>query len=346
MKTLKQLKEENSQEVAVEAEVQDEVEQELTDSEQEVETETESEVEAEAEDEKEESKEEAEIEPWMQTEESATSDDSGFKPDSKYQAKRLRAKLEKKDDELEDLKAKIAALESGQAPRVEKPKTENIVRPTLEQYDYDEDRFNAALDEYYDKRMSNQVTNHAQKAQQEAAEKAQQEAHQNAVKSSVDNHYQKAMKLVESGKVSMELYQESDRNVRQAMERLRPGNGDLIADNIIATLDSIGADSEKVMFMLGRNDSKLDKVTSLLMQDPSGNRATAYLGMLNSEANAVSIKNRRSQAPKPAAKVDGDSNTNSEEAKLKRKWSRETDVAKRIKMKREAKKAGYDTNKW
>lgn len=343
--TLEQLKEKNAQSEEDKPITDGDINQEVIEPEVEADANKDGAVDNENEEGQETSENELTIEPWMQTEEEADSDGSGFKPDPKYQAKRLRAKIDEKDSELDELKAQIAELQKGQSTPVQ-TESKPLVRPTLEQCDYDEDEYNKRLDEYYEKKMVSTVSDHSQKAQQEAALKAQQEAKANAIKSSVDNHYQKAAKLVESGKVTQELYQQADLNVRQSLDELYRGQGDTLTDNLIATLDGIGADSEKVMFMLGRNPNKLNQFKNLLIKDSSGLQATAYLGLLNGEVNSAPMKNRRSQAPAPAAKVEGDSATNSEEAKLKRKWSKETDIQTRIRLKQEAKARGYDVKKW
>lgn len=280
------------------------------------------------------------VESWMQ-EEVATPDDgdSGFKPNREAAAvrKKLKAKLHEKDDELESLKAEIERLKSGSTTA---PQTE-LKRPKLEDFDYDEEAYNAAMDDYYDKRVETKLeSKQSVQQQREAAERQKK-----ALEEAVDRHYTRAAKLVEEGKVSEEKYTQADRAVRESFERIAKGNGDKIVDSLIKTLDSLGEGSEKVFYQLGVNPAKMQEVANLFATDPSGLSTVAYLGKL--QASISSPTKRKSSAPAPSPELKGSGSTKSPgEALLKRYKKAGSNVQARLDIKREAKRQGIDTRNW
>lgn len=281
------------------------------------------------------------VESWMQ-EEVATPDDdgdSGFKPNREAAAvrKKLKAKLHEKDDELESLKAEIERLKSGSTTA---PQTE-LKRPKLEDFDYDEEAYNAAMDDYYDKRVETKLeSKQSVQQQREAAERQKK-----ALEEAVDRHYTRAAKLVEEGKVSEEKYTQADRAVRESFERIAKGNGDKIVDSLIKTLDSLGEGSEKVFYQLGVNPAKMQEVANLFATDPSGLSTVAYLGKL--QASIQSPTKRKSSAPAPSPELKGSGSTKTPgEALLKRYKKAGSNVQARLDIKREAKRQGIDTRNW
>jgi len=287
-----------------------------------------------------EEEESEDVESWMQ-EELATPDDgdSGFKPNREAAAvrKKLKAKLHEKDDELESLRAEVERLKSGSATT---PQTE-LKRPKLEDFDYDEDAYNAAMDDYYDKRVETKLeSKQSVQQQREAAERQKK-----ALDEAVDRHYTRAAKLVEEGKVSEEKYTQADRAVRESFERIAKGNGDNIVDSLIKTLDSLGEGSEKVIYQLGVNPAKMQEVANLFVTDPSGLSAVAYLGKL--QASIQSPTKRKSSAPAPSPELKGGGSTKTPaDALLKRYKKAGSNVQARLDIKREAKKQGIDTRNW
>ena len=280
------------------------------------------------------------VESWMQ-EEVATPDDgdSGFKPNREAAAvrKKLKAKLHEKDDELESLRAEVERLKSGSTTT---PQTE-LKRPKLEDFDYDEDAYNAAVDDYYDKRFDSKLeSKQSVQQQREAAERQKK-----ALDEAVDRHYTRAAKLVEEGKVSEEKYTQADRAVRESFERIAKGNGDNIVDSLIKTLDSLGEGSEKVIYQLGVNPAKMQEVANLFVTDPSGLSAVAYLGKL--QASIQSPAKRKSSAPAPSPELKGGGSAKTPaDTLLKRYKKAGSNVQARLDIKREAKKQGIDTRNW
>ena len=289
------------------------------------------------------------VESWMQEEVATPEDDgdSGFKPNREAAAvrKKLKAKLHEKDDELESLKAEIERLKSGSTTT---PQTE-LKRPKLEDFDYDEEAYNAAMDDYYDKRVETKLeSKQSVQQQREAAERQKK-----ALEEAVDRHYTRAAKLVEEGKVSEEKYTQADRAVRESFERIANprneksmrGAGDNIVDSLIKTLDSLGEGSEKVFYQLGVNPAKMQEVANLFATDPSGLSTVAYLGKL--QASIQSPTKRKSSAPVPSPELKGSGSTKTPgEALLKRYKKAGNNVQARLDIKREAKRQGIDTRNW
>jgi hypothetical protein len=292
-----------------------------------------------------------EVEGWMQTESTENSDDqkSGFVPNAEAARKRkqnkaLRGTVAKQDSELETLREKLNAYESGNAPQVTQQESSPAPRPTREAFDYDDDSYDAAVDAWNDARFDKKMQAFSQTSvKQQQAEQVQQDAN-NAQDKSLNDHYERANTLVDSGKVSAESYQAADSAVRMAMESVFPNGGDQITNTLISTLNTLGAGSEKVMYQLGVNPQKLDELKSLLRSDPNGLKAAAYLGKLQTEVQ--SPRKRRSQAPKPGSKVEGSSNGKSSDAVAAKAYAKSTDPGTRIRLKRKAKADGVDTSNW
>lgn len=290
-----------------------------------------------------------ELESWQLTEEAEASDDdkkSGFVPDAGYAAKRLKGKLKAKDTEVDELKAKLEALQNGTAPQAQ-PVSELGPRPTREQFDYNDDAYDAAIDAWNDKKFDMKLKSHTQTSQADAAQQAQQEAYNKAQQKSLDDHYGRALKLVNDGKVSEESYNNADALVRQSLDSLKPGNGNNLANALISTLNSLGEGSEKVMYQLGVNPAKMQELKNKLSADPSGLSASAYLGQLQSQVQTPS--KRRSQAPKPSANADGEGGSSGREGTFKKAYDKAEkagDLQGKLNAKRAAKAQKVDTSNW
>lgn len=341
--SLKELKERNEAESGVEPEAVEEVAQEV---EEVVDTEPTEEVadDVEAVDETE-GDAEAEVEDWMQAEETETSESekSGFVPNHGVAAvkKKLKAKIEQKDNELEELKAQIEALKNGQGQAPAPSVTVATPRPKREDFDYDDDLYDAAVDKWNDERFEAKLNNHASQSTQ----KANQEAQKKKLEQAVETHYDRAAELVASGKVTEDAYLMADRTVRTSLDSIFKGQGDRIADMLINTLTSAGEGSEKVMYQLGVSSEKRNKMLALMSSDPSGLSASVYLGTL--QAAIGSKQKRRNTGPKPAAKVQGEGGGKGPSSALHKKYlAAGNDVQARISLKRKAKASGIDVSNW
>lgn len=288
--------------------------------------------------------EEGEQESWMQAEEAETSEDgkSGFVPNHGVAAvkRKLKAKLEKKDDELAQIRAELEAIKQGSHVQ-SAPKSDAPPRPKREDFDYDDDKYDAAIDEWNDKRFEAKLSSHSQVSQRQQQESQRAEQ----LKKTIDSHYDRAAQLVESGKVSEEDYMSADRNVRLALDEVFPGHGDSVADGLIGTLNLTGDHSEKVMFQVGRNPAVKDKLISLLRSDPNGLAASAYLGSLQNSIQSPT--KRKSNAPRPAKPVNGEGAKGGPAGVIHKEYMKATDDPQaRISLKRKAKAQGIDVRNW
>ncbi len=299
-------------------------------------------------------KDKVEIESWMQAEETETSEDEkqgGFKPNHEAASRRkkskaLRGELNDTKDENAELKARIAALESGDAPKAEQQE-QLAPRPTREQFDFDDEAYDAAVDDWNDKKLDMRLNAHTENSQAKAQQESQQRAQQETLTKNLDSHYERAQKLIDDGKITEESFRNSDVVVRRSMESIFPNGGNQIADSLISTLNSLGDGSEKVMYQLGVNPSKMQELQNLLVKDPSGLSAMGFLGQL--QANITTPKPRRSQTPSPGSKVDGEGGNNGAAGTLKKQYDKmgdNDDIQGRITLKRKARKDGVDTSNW
>lgn len=243
--------------------------------------------------------------------------------------RKLQAKLGEKDEELERLKQEVQALKQG----TQRPAQEAGKVPTLEGYDYDEAKYAAAMQAWFHSQAAN-----AANAQEYQSKKAQQ---QQALQNQVESHYQKAAELVKTHNINPDLYGSADQEFRKTIESVFPGQGDLIAERLIA---SLGEGSEKLVFSVGRNSSKKDLLKAKLIEDPNGISASIYLGGLLKDVSAPLKKTTK--APAPAARAEGGESASNNAANFKRKYEKATDPQTRFDIRREAKRAGLDTSKW
>lgn len=279
----------------------------------------------------------AEVEDWMASDESADDTNNAIWKASreKYKAK-LGKVTEKHDDEVAQLRAENAKLKSGAAPKT-------LNRPKREDYEDKEDPEEAYLDALTDFKLEQKSAKQAVRTT-EADTEAKHVAHQNKVDESVDQHYERAVKLSEQSGITAEVYQSADKTIRTAIDAVRPGAGDIIVDELISNL---GEGSEKVFYSLGVNAAKRDKLTSLLISDVSGIKAAMYLGTLKAELNAPNRK--ATNAPAPAPNLQGDGASKDPHKTLKKaydKASQSGDQQAAFTAKMEAKKAGANVKTW
>lgn len=331
-KTLDELKAENAALEAAQAETQvAEVENDETETHYEGD-------EVEAKETKTEGEVSAAPEAWMaedSEDEQASGGGAKFSDGDIAAAKRkLRAKLEKQhNEELERVKAELEALKRN----VTQPAVQSTATvPTLEQCDYDEGKYAAAMTAW--------VRSQVQGATQASEAQAQQAQQIKALEENVEAHYKRAAELVTKHNIDPDLYRSADENFRKTVERVFPGKGELIADQIIGRLSKLGPGSEKVAFQLGRSAQKREMLEVKLRQDPSGLEASMWLGTLLPEVNLPAAKKTR--APAPAARANGGQGVVSDEVNLRKKYQAENDVQKRFDIKMQAKRNGLDVKDW
>jgi len=282
--------------------------------------------------------EETEVEAWMVNEEEQTSEAKYTDSDVAHVRRKLKAKVEKKDDEIAGLKQEIeqlkqTALIGGNLPSAKKP--EPVVMPTLEAFDYDDQKYRQAMAQWVNSQVHSQI---AQVTDMGAKEHQRVQAQQ-ALESQVNSHYDRAAKLAQDNNISPDAYQSADLAVRQSIESVMPNQGDVITDELIARL---GEGSEKVMYYLGRNPTAQLELRNRLAQDPSGLNASIYLGELKGKVSLP--KKMKSKAPAPTPSIDSERGTsNADEKSYVRRYEKANDISERMKIRREMSAAGLNT---
>jgi hypothetical protein len=283
---------------------------------------------------------ETETEAWMQTEEQASENaDAKFTDGDVAAAKsKLRAKMERQhNSELDELRAEIQTLKQVNQP----VQTEQRQMPTLESSGYDEAKYQAEMQSWVTENAATSVNAVVQK-QQQAVQRQQAVQH---LESSVDQHYERAAKLVNETGIKPEVYQAADATVRQMVETVYPNGGDAVVDGLISNL---GDGSEKVMYYLGRNQKAMSELKAKFVSDPSGISASIYLGKLAGEK--LTPQKRVSRTPKPAATASGDTQGESASTrKLIEKYQRahkKGNHQESYNLRKEAKAAGVDVSNW
>lgn len=328
-KTLEELKAENAALEAEQAESKtEEVENEETDTHYEGE-------EVEAKETESDGDNVEQTEAWLaenSEDEQASSGGARFSDSDIAAAKRkLRAKLEKQhNEELERIKAELESLRRG----VTQPAVQSTATvPTLEQFDHDESKYAAAMTAW----VRSQVQGETQSIEMQTRQAQQKKA----LEESVEAHYKRAAELVTKHNIDPDLYRGADENFRKTVERVFPGSGELIADQMLARL---GEGSEKVAYQLGRNAQKREVFENKLRQDPTGLTASVYLGALLTEVNLPAAK--KTKAPAPAARATGGEGAIENDKALYKKYAAESDPQRRFEIRRKAQRAGIDVKNW
>lgn len=283
------------------------------------------------------------LETWMQTESESDETVVPVSVLAKVRGK-LKGTVREQGSEIEELKAEIERLKNPQQPTQQPQTNQTPPRPTLEQFDYDNEAYDAAIDEWQLKRFQAIQANE----QQQSKVSQQQEAQLKQIEQATNSHYERAQKLVETGVISADAYNQADTAVRTAFEHVFPNQGDSVTDAVISQLNSLGDGSEKVMFHLGRNPTALNELKSRLTSDPTGMQAMAYLGTLHAKATLAPTK-KVSQAPKPATQLRGEENTSSAATPLRKKYRaahKSGNPQDAFNIKREARMKGFDTSSW
>ncbi len=284
-----------------------------------------------------------EIEAWMEEEEEQDSSGVPLGAHIKMKNKlkgRLSDQKAESEIELDKLRAENAALKAGTAKTQSQAPTARPKRPRTGDFDTDE-AFERAMDVYEDDLYELR----SKRSEQTRTIKTTQKQAQDALSQSVDDHYTRAATLQESKGIDPTIFSRADNTVRSAIEAIRPGQGDLLTDQLIQTLEE---GSEMVMYNLGVNKSRRGELISALASDPSGLKAVAYVAGLKSDL-IRNTKPKRSRAPKPPTDTGGDQAPNTKSGAIKRKYDeahKKNKGQEAYNLKKEAKKAGVDVSSW
>lgn len=278
---------------------------------------------------------ETEEEEWMKEDDESDQTDETVPLRKLIKTRRkFQGRLSERDEEIEALKTKVSELEAGKSKPLELPK-----RPRRADFE-DEDAYEAELDKYEEEKddikfRQLQQTNDLRSSQEKTVKK---------IETAVNAHYDRAEDLKKSSGITAEAFQAADLAVREAVEAIRPKQGDAIVDQFVARL---GKGSEKVFYKLGRSKALRGEFIALLAEDPSGLDAATFLG--EQKALLINTKRKASNAPPPDTQLKGDETAGQKEKALKKRYSeahKEGDGQKAWNAKKEAKAAGIDTSKW
>ncbi len=225
---------------------------------------------------------------------------------------------EEKNSEIEELKAQIEAMKTPQQVSAPTP----AKMPTLADFDYDEEAHEKALNSW----IAGQVSAHQNNNQKSYQQQLEETRVKQEIDDAVNPHYTRAQSVAEKAGISAEVYQQADMNVRRAMENVRPGQGDQATDELIKM---IGEGSEKVLYFLGRNQNKLNEMTSLLKSNPI--EFAMKIGELKSSFAAK--QNSVSRAPRPTKKLSTDGATKPVDA-YKKKYDKAKDAQEQFDIRR------------
>lgn len=269
---------------------------------------------------------EPEAEGWMQSEADNSQDDSAVPVAAHIKMRsKLKGKIQDRDTEIEELRAQLAAKPQAQlvAAPTGRPKRDDFFEADDPDESYD--------DAMFAWRNNQQASTNAINDQQ-----AQQKAFISKINASVDEHYNRAATLAADNNIKPEVYQQSDAVVRNAI-------GEDLTNALIANM---GVGSEKVMFNLGRNPTKLAELQKAMTDDPNGLQAMMLLGKMSAD---LMPKKRKSMAPRPATNIKGDANPNSSHKALKKQYDaahKAGNQQEAFDVKRKAKQAGAATREW
>lgn len=295
---------------------------------------------------------EGELESWM-SEDDNSHDGQGVPVKAHVKMKhKLKGKLEDVKDENYELRQRIAQLEQGiapQAPQASQPQVNTPARPKRSDFEdeygiLDEDKYDAAVDDWSIKRFQSVQEQQFTETQQTQAQKASLEKQNKAV----DTHYERGAELVNAGKVKAETFQKADTNIRRRLEGELPGQGDKAADALIAQISAIaGEKSALVAFKIGAKPEELERVLAGFKEDQAG-----VGGMREIARIAASIESpvkKKSRAVPPTKQIKGDKGGTPTEAAFKKKVQAarsKGNTQQVISLKREARKNGINTNNW
>lgn len=279
-----------------------------------------------------------ETEDWMKGDDHASQAEKKYTGQDIGDAKaRLKTKLDKRhSSELDEKDARIAELE--RAANVAKPVS--LERPKREDF-YDEDDSDAAYDAAYEKYLLNKMDSRQVATNETTQQQQQQEKAKQKLAEGEDAHYERADKLVKKSDIKPETYQAADLAFRQAIDNAVKGGGDNIAAHFMGLL---GEGSVEVVYNMGINAEKLEKLTSLLREDPNGLKATVFLTELKGEL--TSPKKRKTNTPTPAPDINSDVQSKGQASALEKKFASAKTSQLQMDILREARAAGVDSKNW
>lgn len=341
--TLDELRAEVAAEDAAEAEQNVVTETEITTPPQAVETETDQAA----------AKTDPEVTPEVVEPESENSEDvedwmkSGDEPQKEFTSRdikaaktNLKAKLDKRhSSETDELRAEIEQLKKTQNATPQQP----LKRPKRDDFFESDEPDQAYDDAVLDYTLA---VGKAERSAEHAAQSTESQASnkQKKIGDAVDGHYERAAELAHKSGISAEAYRNADLAVKEMVESLYPNSGDSVVDELISI---IGKGSERVIYNLGVNKTRLNELRARLSEDKSGMTSIAYLAELNVKLNR-SVK-PNTNAPPPADTLKGDGTRSDDLSGLKKDYEtavKGNDMQAAFDARRSARKGGVDVTQW
>jgi hypothetical protein len=280
---------------------------------------------------------EDDIEAWMHGEDDNSPNDSETVPlsDLIKMRTKLKSKVHDKDDQIQELKAKIESMEQSLRQQPEKAASGKPNRGDFLEHDDPEEAYIDALTEW----KSGESRRKAEAEEAENRLKAQRQE----LDRRVESHYQRVSELLDTHKIKPDVYKAADLNLRKAADAALPGHGDMVFDALIS---QIGEGSDKLVMYVGNNQARRAEFQQAMVDDPNGLKAMRLIGKWESEMSKP--VRRTSSAPPPARDVDKDASTVSQEG-MRRKYKsahEKGDVQKAFDLKREARAKNIDVSNW
>ncbi len=294
---------------------------------------------------------------WMKDEE--PEDGEGEKPDgdsvpaAKHASikQRLRKKVKSSEAEVDRLRAEVEALKGGQQSaqqqRQQPARAERPVRPLESDFEYDTDKYRAALDKYYDdkERYDDMLF---QDRQSRVTHQQDQERKLNEYKQTLSDaseaHYDRAAKLCIDNNIDDDLYRTANDNFHDAITRNLPENARNGAVETI--LSKLGPGSEKIAYKFGHNPAYRAKLEGWVREDPTCMKLMLELGAERKKVN--NPVPRKSKASPPAAQATGGSPGTAGGDKMLKQYlkAKETSHQEALDIKEKAREAGVDVSDW
>lgn len=281
------------------------------------------------------------VAPWMETEEEQTEEPEKEEAVSLKAFLKNKKKFKEREQAMaEELEQARRELERVKAQSFDKP-ISTSTRPKEWDFETDED-YQAALEKWEDERLDAKLETRAQViARKEAEEREKQN-----VSAALDGHFERADKLIKESGISPEVYAAADTAFRNSVETIMPGKGSAVVDVLISR---IGEGSEKVSYYLGRNETARAKFQALMMEDPTGIKASIFLGEQKARLTGATNKQKTSKAPPPAPDVTGGKVATDSNADLQKRYrdaEKKGDYQSMLDARSAARRSGVDVSKW
>jgi hypothetical protein len=281
------------------------------------------------------------VEDWMKDDTDVSKDaDASDKTISLGDHIDIRTKIKKRatnaETERDALRVENEALKRGAVQTTPTPTTLQV--PVYDDFDSDTE-FHTAMAKYTQDLIEYNINQSTIQRTQETAVAQTKET----IDTAVNEHYARADALTTDHGIKSEIFVQSEKIVRDAVETIYPKGGDAVTDRLISDL---GEGSEKVMYFLGRNENALNKFKSLLISDKTGLKAAIFLGEQKSKlTNKIKPK---SQAPGPANNAPGDDaiKPNVKVSKKEHDEAIDKNPQKAYEIRKAAKAKGIDTKGW